>query len=122
MRFGVALVAACLALGAGLATAAETSEVIVREDAPTAYKPVADSPIVVHALARHVSYGDLDLTTPAGAADLAKRVADSANAVCARLGKLYPNDFTSVEECEQGAVKQAMVRVRAAVARAERPG
>ena len=115
------LAATCLALVAGLATAGETTTVVLRDTRPTTYQPYANSGVEYHALARHVDYRDLDLSTPAGAADLHKRVAESAIAVCARLGELFPKDYTTDEQCQQEAVKAAMVQVRAAIAKAGKP-
>ena len=114
------LVAGCLALGAQQAAAIDGPAPVVREDSPTTYKLVANSQVEYHALARHISLRDLDLATPAGAAALEQRVNTNAAAVCARLSELYPTVFTSLRRCEQDAVQDAMVQVRAAVARAER--
>lgn len=120
-RLRVTLATACLTLVAGLATAGETATVVAHEANPTIYQPYANSGIEYHALARRVNYRDLDLSTPAGAADLQKRVAASASAVCVRLGALFPKDYTTDEQCEQEAVKAAMVQVRAAIAKAGKP-
>jgi len=119
-HFGVTVIAGCLALGAGVATAKDTPAAAVREDAPTTFKLVKDSPVEYYALARHVSYQDLDLSTPAGNAALRQRIAANATAVCTRLSELYPNVFTSLRRCEKDAVQDAMIQVRAAVARAGR--
>jgi UrcA family protein len=119
-----ALIVGCLALGAGQATAKNTANdaaaAAVRDDSPTTYKLVANSHVEYHALARHISLRDLDLSTPAGAAALQQRVAANATAVCSRLSELYPEVITSLRRCEKDAVQDAMIQVRAAVARAER--
>ncbi len=120
-RLRVALATACLTLVAGLATAGETTTVVTREANPTIYQPYANSGIEYHALARRVEFRDLNLSTPAGTAALRKRVADSASAVCARLGELFPLDYTTDTQCEQEAVKAAMVQVRAAIAKTGKP-
>ena len=73
-----------------------------------------------YTLARHIRLRDLDLSTPAGEADLQKRIAANPTAVCAKLSELYPNIYTSTRRCEKGAVQDAMIQVRAAVARAGR--
>jgi UrcA family protein len=41
-------------------------------------------------LTRHVGYGDLDLSSPAGKAALDKRIKDTAKAACEQLSTLYP--------------------------------
>lgn len=117
-RLSVIGVAAVLALGAGLATAGGFSEIVVRDESPRTFKLVADSQVELYALSRHVSYSDLDLSTPAGAADLQARVIEVAGAVCARLGALYPSVFTSERRCEKDAAIDALAQVHAAIARA----
>jgi UrcA family protein len=71
-------------------------------------------------LTHHVSYKDLDLKDPAGAAELRKRVQDTAGMACNELDKLYIGDIsdTPTSTCVANAVDQAKPQVDAAIAKA----
>lgn len=58
-------------------------------------------------LRRGASYKDLDLSTPAGAQELHKRIEQVAASLCAELDKLYPLDEPQARECTRVAVKGA---------------
>ena len=117
-RLRIALATAGLALVAAMASATDSTTVVVHQARPTISQPYENSGIEVHSLERHVRFNDLDLATSAGIAVLEQRVKASANAVCAQLGELFPKDYTTDEECRQQAVQSAMVQVRAAIAKA----
>jgi UrcA family protein len=72
-------------------------------------------------LSQNISYADLNLATPAGERELKSRVRDAANTICQRLGD-YDQSNRGVDaqqhqvECVDGALDDAMVQVRRALA------
>ena len=66
-----------------------------------------------------VSYQDLDLTIPAGAAELEKRVKEAARDACQEIGREYPESQPNDAQCAQEAADDAMVTVRQLVAAAQ---
>lgn len=79
------------------------------------------APINAISLSYRVSYADLDLATPAGAAALEKRVNDAAEAACKEIGRLYPLATPDDLTCTKAAVKEAMVKVKEVQAAAKAP-
>jgi UrcA family protein len=67
-----------------------------------------------------VSYADLNLATASGAAELQKRVQDSADKACAQLVKLYPESTAAETHCAQDAAKSGMAQANKAIAAAEK--
>jgi UrcA family protein len=67
-------------------------------------------PIEEVSLSRHVGFRDLDLTTPAGKAELEKRIKAVAKEACNQLQTLYPLEQweTDTRTCIADAVKDAM--------------
>jgi UrcA family protein len=67
-------------------------------------------PIEEVSLSRHVGFRDLDLTSPAGKAELDKRINAVAKEACNQIEKLYPLEQwdTDTRTCIEGAVKGAM--------------
>ena len=66
---------------------------------------------------RPVSYADLDLTTPSGAAELNKRVTEAAKRACEQLHTAYlidPSD-TDVTSCVRAATGGALKQANAAI-------
>jgi UrcA family protein len=69
---------------------------------------------------RPVSYANLDLTTPSGAAELKRRVIETAKAACEQLDSADPidlsdtDDFSCVKTATHGALKQANAAIAAA--------
>jgi UrcA family protein len=96
--------------------AQQSADVIVQAERPeiTIKMPVHGSPVKVISLAQHVSYGDLNLTTPAGAAELERRVTEAAAAVCRKLDKVYPDSRPKGHTCTEITVKDAMRKMHAA--------
>jgi UrcA family protein len=76
------------------------------------------APIELVSLTRRVSYADLDLKTQIGAAELEKRVNETAQAACKQLDDLYPLTAPGGPSCVKGAVEDAMTQARAAIAAA----
>ena len=69
-------------------------------------------------LRHRVSFADLNLATPSGAADLGKRVSNAAKSACDELDKLYPLEAKEAN-CAKKSADAAMSQVHAAVAAAE---
>ena len=69
-------------------------------------------------LSQTVSYGDLDLTNPAGEDVFKTRIKDTAKDLCRRLGEANPASTPLVPSCEEGAYRDALPQVRLAVASA----
>jgi len=66
---------------------------------------------------RTVSYTDLDLTTPSGAAELTKRITEAAKQDCEQLDTVDPIDLSDTDEfsCERAATDRAQKQVKAAI-------
>ena len=77
-------------------------------------------PIVNVSLSYGVSVADLDLTSSSGAAEVARRVNDAAQAACKEIGRQYPDATPSEAECAKSGVDEAMVKVRELVAAAKK--
>jgi UrcA family protein len=70
---------------------------------------------------RVASYADLDLSTPSGAAELKRRVAEAAKTACKDMVDADPIDLADGEgniTCVTGATDRAMAQVSAAIATA----
>ena len=69
---------------------------------------------------RPVSYANLDLTTPSGAAELKRRVTEAANEACKRVDEADPIDLSDTDDTScvrtatDGALKQAKAVIVAA--------
>jgi UrcA family protein len=67
-----------------------------------------------------VSYANLDLTTPSGAAELKRRVTEAANEACKQVDQADPldlsdtDDFSCVRKATDGALKQVKAVIVAA--------
>ena len=61
----------------------------------------------------------LDLTSSAGAQELAKRVSDAARAACKEIGRNHPTARPDDETCAKAATDEAMVKVNRLVAAAQ---
>ena len=76
-------------------------------------------PIVDYSFQRAVSYANLDLSTSAGAAELKKRVRETAREACETLSAADPldapdDDGTCVRDATAGAMKQVTAAIAAA--------
>ncbi len=69
-------------------------------------------------LTHRVSYADLDLKTQIGAAELQKRVKETARAACKQLDELYPLEGKNERQCTKDAIAQASPQVEQAIAAA----
>ncbi|MDE2052395.1 MAG: UrcA family protein [Gammaproteobacteria bacterium] len=71
-------------------------------------------------ITHRVSYADLDLATQAGAAELQRRVKETARAACKQLDELYPLEVKNASECTKMSVAQASTQVEKAIAASRR--
>jgi UrcA family protein len=74
-------------------------------------------------LSSKVSYADLNLTTPSGAAQLESRIRDTASSICKQLMDVSPATAALAEgvdrqDCMNGAVKEAMIKAKQVIASA----
>lgn len=124
-----ALVTALLAT-AGLAvalpaTAKPMEEIVVGAPHKTTVgRTTTGIPITQIAVRSRVRYGDLDLTSRAGAAALENRIREAARTSCRSIDAQLPLDRSSDRSCMRHAVDGAMLQARAAMAaeRKARPG
>jgi len=105
-----------VAFGADVALAQQAADVVVQADRPEIMvkTPVRGSVIKEISLAQHVSYADLNLTTPAGVAELKKRITAAADVVCKKIGKIYPESRPKGRTCTEITVKDALHKVHTA--------
>ncbi len=123
-----ALAAASAAAALALALAATAAEPVteVYVEAPkvvhsAARAPATGAPIDIVSIKYRVSYGDLDLATPAGARALEDRIHDAAKRACRQLESEAPPgtvNATTSPPCVRTAVDNAMKQARAAIAAA----
>jgi UrcA family protein len=107
-------------LAGGVLAAEQVGEVTVEATRETKIvgRSYSGVPIEVISLTRRVSYADLDLTTQSGAAELEKRVNETAQAACKELDTLYPLTAAGGPACVKSTVDESMVQVRAAISAA----
>jgi UrcA family protein len=118
------VVFAGLALLGGIAAADQPAEITISASGLTKTvvgRTANGAPIEEVTLTRRVSYGDLDLAKTAGAAELQRRVDQTAKDACKELDNRYPFEDRQLTDCTKSAVDKAMAQVRAAVAAAEKP-
>jgi UrcA family protein len=79
-------------------------------------------PIEQVKLSRQVGYHDLNLGTPAGAAELEKRIKTTAEEACKQLRTLYPLDTweTDTRTCVADAVSNAMMQEKPLITAAQK--
>ena len=76
------------------------------------------APIKELSVRSRVSYADLDLSTPAGANALKKRVEDVAKSSCKEIKVDVPAEGSTVEKCIKDAIAGAAPQIDKAVAEA----
>ena len=102
-------------LAAGIAIAQATTEVTVeatRVLQTHVGKTASGVPINDVSLSYGVSYSGLDIASPAGAAQLEKRVRDAATQACKEIGSEHPEAMPDDQQCAREATDKAMVKVR----------
>ena len=62
-------------------------------------------------LSRAVKAEDLDLGTPAGMAELEKRIRQMSEELCTELDRIYPLDEPQARTCTEATVKRTMADV-----------
>jgi UrcA family protein len=122
-KFGLpltlALAAAC---GSAVAQQKDQSSATTPVQVTIVGRSYTGIPIEQYSSKRAVSYANLDLSTPSGAAELKKRVRETAREACEQLQAAYPLDLsdddddnnTCVSEATAGAMKQAKAAIAAA--------
>ena len=119
-RSGPALLVASLCLGATTALADNLKTITIGAGVLT--KTVVDhsvstgAPIEEVVITHRVSYADLDLRTQAGAAELQRRVHETARTACKQLDDLYPLERKQARDCTQTAITAASLQVKNAIA------
>lgn len=118
VRLAVAAAAAAMVTTMAIAQQPEGVTVEAVRQAKVVGRTSSGVPIEQITLTRKVSYTDLDLKTQAGAAELEKRVKDTAKSACDELDTLYPLTKTAAETatCVKKSTDDAMVMVRRAIA------
>jgi UrcA family protein len=111
-----------LALGTSAALADNTADVIVQANGSeiTVTRLAQGSPVHVVSLARRVSYGDLNLSTPTASAELERRISDAAVDVCKRLDERFPDATPNGRACIETTVKNALRKVHSGEKNAQR--
>jgi UrcA family protein len=118
-----AAVTASLMLGAAHAASAPTAQ--LAPDDPTVTTVEVTVPRVItgsrigmptteYRMSKRVPYGDLDMATAAGVAELNRRVEEAADYVCDRLEQLNPAGEPEKYSCAREAVRDARPQVVAA--------
>ena len=125
-KLGIPLTLA-LAVASGAAVAqekAQTTEMTIQGQpvvvTTTEENPASGEPIEHYTFKSSVSYANLDLSTPAGADELKKRVRETARTDCEALQRsadpmlLLADDDTCVQEATAEAMKQVNAAIAAA--------
>jgi UrcA family protein len=124
-RLRNAVILAVGALASGVAFSAEPTpetQVTIRAERPTAKvvgRTSSGVPVQAYQLSYHVTFADLDITTPVGANALKARVRTAAYSLCQDLDKLYPTaevDNTCARKAEDGAMSQVNTAITMAQA------
>ena len=114
------------AAASGASHPSEQPDVTVRASRMVRHKVVgrdyAGIPIEQLSLTREISYHDLNLNSTKGAAELLRRVNDTAREACQELTSLYPLNLwtTSNQDCVHRAVRNAMMQLPESVAQLEK--
>ncbi len=82
-------------------------------------RSVIGAPIKELTIRSRVTYADLDLTTAAGAAELQKRVTQTAKSTCDEIRIDLPAEGSSVEKCFKDALADAQPQIDKAIATAK---
>lgn len=117
------LMIAGLALAGAVMAAEQPTEITITATGETKVvvgRSAYGTPIEEVTLTRRVSYADLDLSKSAGAAELEKRVNQTARDACKELDARYPFEPTTADECMRSATRKAMDEAHVAIAAATR--
>jgi UrcA family protein len=118
VRLAVAAAAAAMVTTMAIAEQPEGVTVEAVRQANVVGRTSSGVPIEQITLTRKVSFADLNLKTQAGAAELEKRVKDTAKSACDELDTLYPltKSVAETATCVKKSTDDAMVMVRRAIA------
>jgi UrcA family protein len=103
----------------------QTSEITIQgkhvQVTKTVERSYSGEPISRYTFTTPVNFDNLDLSTPAGVAQLKKRVAEAAREGCDELQQVAaPEDLLADgQTCVQESTAEAMVKARAAIAAAK---
>jgi UrcA family protein len=112
---GAALLAAGLLSAGGAATAQGSEEVSVQSTrmlTRAAGRTPSDVPLTDISVSYGVDATGLDPASPAGAAELARRVNAAALAACRQISRRYPEARPGDSECARAAADKAMAQLR----------
>jgi UrcA family protein len=120
LRFGFPLaIALAMASAAAVAQQADQmpndkNEAVKVERTTRSYTGI---PIEHLEVDRPVSYANLDLTTPSGAAELKRRIAEAAKEACQQLDTADPFDLSDTDDfsCVKAATGSALKQANAAI-------
>lgn len=118
VRRSATLLIAGLGLAISAAAVAQTPVTVRASNLATRVigTTTAGAPLVLTTLKSGVSYSDLNLTTPAGALGLTRRVHGTARDLCGQLDDMFPFEQPTARSCTVKAVADAMRQVRLAIA------
>jgi UrcA family protein len=117
------MVAASMSLGS-IAAAQGIQEIVVVAKRVINVQPTGKTatgvPIVDMSISYGVSYAGLDLASASGAAEIEKRVNDTAQEACKEIAQQRPLDHftTSDADCAKATADKAMIKVHALIAAA----
>ena len=122
LAFPLTLALAAVSGAAMAQEQAQSSQIIIQGQpvqATTVGRSYTGIPIVDYSFQRAVSYANLDLSTSSGAAELQKRVRETAKEACETLSAADPldapdDDGTCVRDATAGAMKQVTAAIAAA--------
>lgn len=106
---GCALAGAAIAQPMEVVTVEAAREIIIGQSA-------IGAPIKEITIKSRVSYADLDLTTEAGAAELAKRIRDTAESTCKEIKVDLRAQASTLEKCIKDATDGGMAQAEVAIA------
>jgi UrcA family protein len=105
-------VAGCVAFAGPAAGQAMEAVTVEAARVVTVGRTVYGAPEQQVVLRRGVSTKGLDLSTPAGKAELEKRVTETATALCTELDRMYPLTDPQKKDCVRDAVKSGMAETK----------
>jgi len=107
------------------ASPAGSSPEIIEVDAPRLLKaddyPRTNGSLQKISLEGPVRYGDLDLRTDGGVAELRTRISAEAADICAHLAQLYPVYQAAGATCVKTAIDDANIRANRVIRRVRQP-
>lgn len=109
------LAAACALAGTAIAQPMEVVTVEAARETIIGQSAIG-APIKEITIRSKVSYADLDLTTEAGATELAKRIRDTAESTCKEIEVDLPEQSSTLEKCIKDATDGGVAQAEVAIA------